>query len=516
MVATDDLDPQVILVVGEADLVSDFQQHFAARGLTVRFAEDPGAARAAVSEQRPRLVVIPVDGACKLLLEAWEEGGGAPADVVIGLVESLSDADAVPKSVTRTARKGQPRETVSLAELLLRSTPVPEAKPEPEPEPESIWDKPGGILKNLNPEQLKVEDDEDEEQFGADPSRVSDIRSLGIAVRMAKATKAYSEPESSSSADLSLKLSRSGEDGDGGGEPEKPAGITDAMALLPQARAAETEEETIVRLSAERAAETPLGPLEARDPTAAMKVYETKVVVRKSRKGLILVVTAVLVLVGGGVAAYLLLRPKPTPRPKVGAGGPSAAQSGKNAKPERTKRGVYEDHFAGTIAQLPKTVTALDLDVSDEFLNRSVPELDPYMELALKRLSRSKRRKTLMERGTKLLGWERYPEARRFLKQAVDLKDGPVARAALSRAYEGLGRYWAAIVHLRRATKRDRKNAGYQARLGLLYLREDKKKPGCKALRRAVKLNKKHEGLVAKHCGKGKKKKRRRRRRRRR
>ena len=50
MVAPDDSDPQVILVVEEADLVSDFQQHFASRGVTVRFAEDPGAARQAIED----------------------------------------------------------------------------------------------------------------------------------------------------------------------------------------------------------------------------------------------------------------------------------------------------------------------------------------------------------------------------------------------------------------------------------------------------------------------------------
>ena len=119
MVATDDLDPQVILIVAQADLVSDFQQHFSARGVTIRFAEDPGAAREAVAEQRPRLVVIPVEGVCRLLLEAWQEGGGAPADQVLGLVEDLSDASAAPKSVTRTARIGQPKEVVSLAVLML-------------------------------------------------------------------------------------------------------------------------------------------------------------------------------------------------------------------------------------------------------------------------------------------------------------------------------------------------------------------------------------------------------------
>ncbi len=251
-----------------------------------------------------------------------------------------------------------------------------------------------------------------------------------------------------------------------------------------------------------------------RDPTAPMKVYEA-LVVHKSRKGLILMVVAVVVLVAGGLAAYLLLRSKPKAGAGAGAGGGSAAQAGKIAKTQRPKRGLHEDHFAGTIAQLPQTVTALDVDVSDEFLNRSVPELDPYMELALKRLSSRKRRKTLMDRGLKLLGWERYPEARRFLKRAVGIKDGPVARAALSRAYEGLGRFWMAIAQLRRALKRDPKNDAYHMRLGLLYFREDKKKKGCKELKRAAKLNKSHQGLVVKHCGKGKKRRRRRRRRRR-
>ena len=508
----------VILVVAEADLVSDFQQHFASRGVTIRFAEDPSATREAVAAQRPRLVVLPVEGACQVLLEAWEQGE-TPADQVLGLVAQHSDASSVPKSVTRTARRGETQEIVSLADLMLRSIPAQKKPAAAAKEPAaaakepaaSIWNKPGGILKNLDADKLVDEDGKEEEEgdLDFDPSRVSDIRSLGVAVRMAKAVK------SSDSGPLpgpapSLSLSHSGEQDDED-EQGKPAGITDAMSLLPQARAAESEEETIARLAAERASQPVEAMPVARDPTLPPIASETEVVFRKSRKGLIITIVVVLVLAGGGVGAYLFLRPKPK-KSKSGAAAPVA----KVKKPASVKRGLHEDHFAGTIAQLPKTVTALDVDLSDEFLNRSVPELNPYMELALKRLSRSKRRKTLMERGMKLLGWERYPEARRFLKQAVELKDGPKARAGLSRAYEGLGRNWAAIVHLRHALKRDKKNDSYNSRLGLLYLRENKKKKGCMFLKRAAKLKKSHGGLLEKHCGKGKSKKRRRRRRRRR
>jgi hypothetical protein len=551
MVAPDAQDPQLILVVAEADLVSDFQQHFTARGMTIRYAEDPTAAREVVATQRARLVVIPVEGACLALLQAWEEGE-APADLVIGLVEHLSEASAAPKSVTRTARKGQPKEIVSLAELLLRSSPAIQKPPAAAAVDagvavdagaavdageavdaggaESIWNKPGGILKHLDAEKLVADEkpvadadadadeeaDVDEGDFGPDPSRVSDIRSLGVAVRMAKAVRADEDAKAAPLPALSLKLSHDGEDGDDDeGEEDKPAGITDAMALLPQARAAESEDESIARLSAERAAQSVDERQAVRDPTAPALAPEPEVVFRKSRKGLILVIVAVLVLAGGGLAAYLLLRPKPKPESKPRGQGPAAAQASKTTKPPRFKRGVHEDHFAGTIAQLPAAVTALDVDVSDEFLNRSVPELNPYMELALRRLSRRKRRKTLMDQGTKLLGWERYPEARRFLKQAVELKDGPKARAALSRAYQGLGRNWAAIVHLHQAIKKDQKNDAYHMRLGLLYLKEDKKKKGCEALNHAARLNKSHGALVDKHCGKGNRRRRRRARRRR-
>jgi len=512
METPDDQDPQVILVVAEADLVSDLQQHFASRGVTIRFAEDPGAAREAIAVLPPRLVVLPMEGACQVLLEAWD-AGTAPVELVIGLVAQPSDGSRTPKCVTRTARRGEAQEIVSLAELLLRGGPA-SAKPEAAavvgaPAKESIWNRPGGILKNLAAEKLlEAEADAAAEEADFDASRVSDIRSLGVAVRMAKAARGGAGAKPSPAPGLSLRLSHGAEEEDAE-ERGKPAGITDAMSLLPQARAAESEEETIARLAAERAAKPVEGRPAVLEPILPSVVVEPEPVFKKSRKGLILVVTAVLVLAGGGVAAYLLLWPKPT-RKSAGA-----APVTRKKTADRPKRGLHEDHFAGTIAQLPGTVTALDVDVSDEFLNRSVPELDPYMELALRRLSRKKRRKTLLDRGLKLLGWERYPEARRFLKQAVELRDGPEARAGLSRAYEGLGRNWAAIAHLRQAAKRAPMNDSYQVRLGLLYLKENKKKPGCKALQRAAKLNKSHKGLVQKHCGKGKKRRRSRRRRRR-
>ena len=497
---TDTIDETpTILIVGEDALCSDFQQHFAGRGVTIQFAGDTPSAITRCVSQPPRLLVLPVAGLGEEFLSVWSRPR-APAAAILGLVESLGDP--VPEGYTRTARRGQPKEIVSLSELMLRSLPVTPpasggAKPAP-PASLSIWNRPGGILANV-PEPDQDQDEEAVEEE-SDPARLHDLRSLGVALRMARTLQdSGPTPHPVEGSSGSLKLSHAG----GGSLEPGPTDskVSDAMADLPKPRAAQ---DTMQRLKAISEEEVPSAPTATPEEVKKKQKAEgTQLLIKsKSRRGVVVGAVILVVLTGAGVAGWVAWSSYAEKKRQAAAGGTPSDRVLYPVVGGDSKRGTLMDPITGTIAVLPQGVSPVDVDVRDKALNRSVPELDPYLDKTLRRLSKRKQRETLMAWGERHLKSERYPEARRYLNRAMKLRDGARVRALLSRVHQGLGRTPVAIHHLKFAIRKEKMNGAYRAQLGQLYLEAGKRKKACKAFKAAAKRDPQYKKQVQQQCGK--------------
>lgn len=529
----------VVLVVGAEAVFQSLQSELAPERCELAKADHPAQARIVAGSRRPAVVVLALaDGGAKAAPSLREV---LPAESAILGLQAADDSEAAdgvggpvaapppPAGVDRLAPAGDLASVRAAVQLLLTEREQGQAPPSlgggGGPDGGASEDRGGGEGSEAEAVADAVADADEEEEPDVDPSRAAAIRELGVAIRMERSLAGRSAGVGATkSKGPGLRLSHGGEAPSGDrGEDRTGAGVTDALSDLPDPGSALSAEEWQARVQAQRDAEAMRAALaqikqsqsdqaqqsqqeqEEKSVTEEMEALNQAERRRISRRRwMILGAVGVAMLVAAGVAWYIFEAHQSRRREAIaelhkyrGKVDPTLAEQAQRAR----KRGVLVDPLAGLVARIPEGVRSADVDQSDEFLNRSVPELDRWFERALERLPKRQAREQLVLRAAPLVKFGQHKRAQRYLMRALKIGDGVRARVLLAQTFENQKQPKGAIYHLRRAVKLAPKRADLRARLGLQYLAAKRTRKACRALRAAARQDDAHAALVSKHCG---------------
>lgn len=477
--------PSVVLVVEAQEVFRGLQAALSEDLVTLVLAQHAAQARIAAGSKRPAVVILPAPGGRSTLARSLREV--LPARTRILGIGEAAQGQSLSEGVDRLATGSDMQAIKEAVEELLGEA------------ASFVMPGLGGLLAPRG---------SDEPEADIDPARAAEIRDLGVAIRMHRTVSgggvaAVSGP----SPGISLQQS----------DNEDPSlvdisvgSIADAMSSLPDPSQAVTRTERLMALTEERQAE-----LEQRAQAAALaraqadsarpepaEVPSSTPPLRRRRGLAVGLGLLVVLLLGGGVGGYLVWKHRADSRAR--ALRPPPPEELDEALLERAeavrKRGTLVDPYAGLVAHVAAGVRPGDVDVSDEQLHRSVPELDRWFESALLRLSASKAREQLLARAEPLVRFDDLRRAERYIQRAIKLRDGADARQLLSEVFEKRGQIAQAQRELRWALKLAPRRRELRVRLGQLYLKEGKTREGCAELRRAGARDPKGRDLLRESC----------------
>ncbi len=501
---------QVVLVVEAEAVQKDLESQLDGTRYEVLLAAHPAQARILAGSKQPSVVVIDTPGGSAIqarslqtVLPSW--------CFILGLVGDRDDPDP-PEGLHRVARLKDRIGILAAVEVLLEESAKACETGARLPSFSAIGAKPTEPDSADPGLDADASAEPDAGEADVDPSRAAAIRELGMAIRMERSISggknALSGVEAASEAAPSISL--------GHGDRIDPSqvdigvggSVDDALSSLPDPSKAVSVEEHRAQLQAERdaaAQRAALAQIRAqKDPTQELDDLDLGMEVKKSRKGLILAILAgVVMLAGAGVGVHYY-RQLAARRKAEAARKPKYYEKYDDLLRNRARHaaghGTLVDPFAGTLAQVPESVRPTDVDEKDEYLNRSVPELDRWFELALKRLSARRAREQLVLRAGPLVKFGQFKRAQRYLYRALKIKDGVDARDLMAQIFEKQDKHGSAIYHLKAAVRLKPRRADLRVRLAQQYLAQKKVKQACAQLKRAARRDKQYRATYEKHC----------------